>query len=307
MLISTSIRSSCRRPASIPAFAFALTPVNDLHVLRFNLRDPRCATSRFAGRSRWRSIGATLIAAATHGSGILVDADQSSNGWAYDADDTRRSRTIRTVAKRLSSGRTFDLTLAIAPQIVNGSQLVAAIIQEDLRTIGIRATHQTVSQRDVLRTGRRRRRARKRTLPALLRRLVGAGQRPRRFMAFDLRRATAGRNQLFVLVRCARQCSDSRRACDGRPRRGVKPTTPIVQRAIAAELPIFTLWQVRIPDAYRTYVHGIAPAPGGSTFWNAWKWPLITAPWHPEEDRVRVSRAYGFVEIKSCIGLEALA
>jgi ABC-type transport system substrate-binding protein len=48
----------------------------------------------------------------------------------------------------------------------------------------------------------------------------------------------------------------------------------IVQHAIARELPIFPLWQVRIPDAYRSYVHGIAPAPMGSTFWNAWSWTL---------------------------------
>ena len=48
----------------------------------------------------------------------------------------------------------------------------------------------------------------------------------------------------------------------------------IVQRAIVRDLPIFTLWQVRIPDAYRTYVHGISPAPEGSTFWNAWSWQI---------------------------------
>ena len=47
-----------------------------------------------------------------------------------------------------------------------------------------------------------------------------------------------------------------------------------VQRAIARDLPIFPLWQVRIPDAYRAYVHGIAPAPFGSTFWNAWSWSV---------------------------------
>ena len=48
----------------------------------------------------------------------------------------------------------------------------------------------------------------------------------------------------------------------------------IVQRAIAQDLPTFTLWQVRIPDAYRTYLHGVAPSPGGSTFWNAWTWRI---------------------------------
>jgi ABC-type transport system substrate-binding protein len=48
----------------------------------------------------------------------------------------------------------------------------------------------------------------------------------------------------------------------------------IVQRAIAEQLPILTLWQVQIPDAYRGYVQGVAPAPGGSTFWNAWSWRL---------------------------------
>jgi ABC-type transport system substrate-binding protein len=47
-----------------------------------------------------------------------------------------------------------------------------------------------------------------------------------------------------------------------------------VQHAIASQLPVFTLWQVQIPNAYHAYVHGIAPSPAGSSFWNAWNWTV---------------------------------
>ena len=159
----------------IAATHIALTPVNNLHVLRFNLRDPALRDVSVRRAIAMAIDRATLIAAATHGSGVLVNADQPRNGWAYDA-------TIPSVpydpqvARRLLSGRRFDLTLAIAPQIINGSPLVASVIQEDLRRIGIRAVIKQYPSGMYLRIGRHKRHSRKRTISARLRRLVGTGQ-----------------------------------------------------------------------------------------------------------------------------------
>ncbi|HTU82320.1 MAG TPA: ABC transporter substrate-binding protein, partial [Candidatus Acidoferrales bacterium] len=124
---------------SIPGVRVALTPVNDMHVLRFNLRDPAL---RDAGVRRAIAMAidrTTLIAAATHGSGVVVDADQPRNGWAYDPSAPPIRYDPQT-ARALLKGRRLDLTLAIAPQVVNGSQLVAAIVQQNLAAAGIAVT-----------------------------------------------------------------------------------------------------------------------------------------------------------------------
>ncbi|MGA7248979.1 MAG: ABC transporter substrate-binding protein, partial [Candidatus Cybelea sp.] len=214
----------------------------------------------------------TLIEAATHGSGIVVDADQSSTSWAYDAATPAISYDP-AAAKRLLGGRHPDVTLAIAPQIVNGSQLVAAIVQEDLRKIGIRATikqypsgmfYGPAAQGGVLAAGRYQ-------LAYDAWWVLGNDPDDSWHMTCD-EVPPAGLNYSFWCDARANAAIRDALATVDRPRR--KADYAVVQRAIAAELPIFTLWQVRIPDAYRTYVHGIAPAPGGSTFWNAWSWSI---------------------------------
>ena len=78
---------------SIPGVGIALTPVNDLHVLRFNLRDPIVRDVRVRDAIAMAIDRKTLLAAATHGSGVIVNADQPRNGWAYDAP-RRRFGTI---------------------------------------------------------------------------------------------------------------------------------------------------------------------------------------------------------------------
>jgi peptide/nickel transport system substrate-binding protein len=257
---------------SIPHTAIALTPVNDLHVLRFNLRDPALRDVTVRRAIAMALDRRTLIAAATHGSGIIVNADQPSNGWAYDAS-TPAIRYDPSMAKRLLAGRRLQLTLAIAPQIINGSQLVATIVQEGLRRVGITAIikqypsgmfYATAAQGGVLAGGRYQ--------------LAydawwvlgndpddswnfGCGQMPPKGLNYSFwcdRRANAAMQDALANVDRVKRKSDY----------------AIVQHAIAQDLPIFTLWQVRIPDAYRSYVHGIAPSPAGSTFWNAWSWSL---------------------------------
>jgi peptide/nickel transport system substrate-binding protein len=256
----------------IGGIRLVLTPVSDMHVLRFNLADPslRDATVRRAiamGIDR-----AALAAAATHGSGILVGADQPANGWAYDAstpslpyDPLRAKESLR--------GRNLELTLSIAPQIINGSPLVAVILQEDLRRIGVRATIKQYPSGMFY-------------APALTGGVLAGG---RYQLAYDAwwvlgsdpddswnvgchQMPPAGINYSFW---CSLRADAATRGALGTVDRAArKAEYAIVQRAIATELPFLPLWQVRIPDAYRPYVHGIAPAAFGSTFWNAWSWTM---------------------------------
>ncbi len=256
----------------IAATHIALTPVNDLHVLRFNLRDPALRDVSVRRAIAMAIDRATLIAAATHGSGVLVNADQPRNGWAYDA-------TIPSVpydpqvARRLLSGRRFDLTLAIAPQIINGSPLVASVIQEDLRRIGIRAVikqypsgmyYGSAATNGILASGR---------YQLAYDAWWVLGNDPDDSWNFACRQLPpAGINYSFWCnPRADAAMQDALATVDSERR---KADYAIVQREIASDLPIFPLWQVQIPNAYRTYVHGLAPSPFGSTFWNAYKWRM---------------------------------
>ncbi|MFZ0030805.1 MAG: peptide ABC transporter substrate-binding protein [Candidatus Cybelea sp.] len=256
----------------IPGTRVALTPVADLHVLRFNLRDPTMRDADVRKAIAMAIDRRTLIEAATHGSGIIVDADQSSTSWAYDAATPAIPYDPAT-AKRLLGRRHLDVTLAIAPQIVNGSQLVAAILQEDLRKVGIRTTikqypsgmfYGPAAQGGVLAGGRYQ-------ISYDAWWVLGNDPDDSWNMTCD-EVPPAGLNYSFWCdARANAAIRDALATVDRRRRKG---DYAVVQHAIAAELPIFTLWQVRIPDAYRIYVHGIAPAPGGSTFWNAWSWEI---------------------------------
>ncbi len=255
---------------SIPGVHIALTPVNDLHLLRFNLRDPALGDVNVRRAIAMSIDRQTLLSAATHGSGVLIDADQPSNGWAYNAS-LSPIRYDPAGAKRLLRGRSLDLTLAIAPQIINGSTLVAAILQEDLRRIGIHATikqypsgmfYGPAAAGGVLAGGRYQ--------LAYDAWWVLGGDPNDSWNAGCSQMPPSGLNYSFWCDARADVAIRGALATVDRPAR--KADYAKVQRAIATELPFFTLWQVQIPDAYRTYVHGIAPAPFGSTFWNAWSW-----------------------------------
>jgi peptide/nickel transport system substrate-binding protein len=257
---------------SIPGVRVALTPVNDLHVLRFNLRDPALRDVRVRRALAMAIDRRTLVAAATHGSGVIVYADQPSNSWAYDSSHPP-IQYDPVAAKRLLGGRPLELTLTIAPQIINGSQLVGAIIQEDLRRVGIRAIIKQIPSGMLYG-------------PAALGGILAGGRYELSYdgwwvlgsdpddswhMACD-QIPPAGLNYSFWCNPPGDAAMRDALATVDRARR--KADYAIVQRAIARDLPIFTLWQVRMPNAYRSYVHGIAPAPEGSTFWNAWSWRI---------------------------------
>ncbi len=260
---------------SIAGVSVAMTPVNDLHVLRFNLRDPAVRDPSVRRAIAMAIDRKTLLTAATHGSGLIVDADQPSNGWAYAAS-TPSIPYDPAGARRLLRGRTPGVTLAIAPQIVNGSQLVAAILQEELRRVGVRATikqypsgmfYAPAAQGGVLAGGHF-------ALSYDAWWVLGSDPNDSWNMACD-QLPPAGLNYTrWCDARADAAMRDALATVDRRRRAADYAT---VQRAIARDLPFFTLWQVRIPNAYRTYVKGIAPAPFGSTFWNAWDW-RIEAP-----------------------------
>ncbi|HVN68784.1 MAG TPA: peptide ABC transporter substrate-binding protein [Candidatus Binatia bacterium] len=254
----------------MPNVRIALTPTADLHVLRFNLTDPALRDANVRRAIAMSIDRRRIIAAATHGSGLVIAADQPSNSWAYDGA-LPPLRYDPVAARRLLAGRSLDLTLALAPQIVNGSPLVAAILQEEMRRIGVRATikqypsgmfYAPAAQGGVLASGRYQ-------LAYDAWWVLGNDPDDSWNMACD-QMPPAGLNYTRWCDLGADTAMRDAMATVERSRR--RADYAIVQRAIAREVPIFPLWQVRIPDAYRAYVHGIAPSPGGSTFWNAWSW-----------------------------------
>ena len=257
---------------AIPDVRIALTPVADLHVLRFNLRDTVVRDDTIRRAIAMAIDRQSLLAAATHGSGLIADADQPTNGWAFDGT-VRSVRYDPAEARRLLRGRSPDVTIAIAPQIIGGSALVAAILQEDLRRVGIRARikqfpaamfYGSAASGGTLAAGR---------FQVAYDAWWVLGDDPDDAWQFACSQLPpAGLNYSFWCN--PKADAAARDAIATMPRDRRKGDYAIVQREIVKDLPIFTLWQVRIPNAYRSYVHGILPAPGGSTFWNAWNWRL---------------------------------
>jgi len=257
---------------TVGGITVALTPVNDLHVLRFNLRDPVLRDRRVRQAIAMAIDRSTLLAAATHGSGTIVNADQPSGGWAYDPS-VRGASYDPVRARALLRGRRLELSLAIAPQIINGSQLVASIVQEDLRRAGIRvvikqypsgAFYAPRADGGVLAGGR---------YQLAYDAWWVLGNDPDDSWNFGCDQIPpAGLNYSFWCDAAADRAMRDALKTVNRARR--RAFYAVVQRAVARELPVFPLWQVRIPDAYRPYVRGIAPSPSGSTFWNAWAWKI---------------------------------
>jgi peptide/nickel transport system substrate-binding protein len=254
--------------------AIALTPVNDVHFLRFNMHDPVLADPRIRRAIAMAIDRPRLIEAATHGSGSTIDADQPRNSWAYDPAvppvpyDPNRAR-------RLLGGRRIRLVLAISPQGINGSPLVATVIQQELRSVGIDVTIKSYPFTAFY-------------APASLGGPLAGG---RYQLAYDAwwvmgpdpddswnfacdQMPPHGVNYYFWCNRTADAAMhDALRTYD-RARR-IRDYA-IVQREVARDLPEFSLWQVRMPNAYSKRLHGVSPSPFGSAFWNAWSWTLGT-------------------------------
>ncbi|MGZ3506229.1 MAG: ABC transporter substrate-binding protein [Vulcanimicrobiaceae bacterium] len=265
----------------------SMTPVNDLHVLQFNMGDAvvgdlrvRQAVARAIDRKK-------LIEAATHGAGIDVDGDQPFNSWAHDRTahrifyDPQGARRLLDAAGwhagpngvRVKNGHTLDLTLAIAPQGISGSALVATIVQRNLHDVGVGVTIKQYppalmwgpkAAGGVMANGHYQ-------LAYYAWWVLGPDPDDTWNFACD-QIPPAGQNFYFWCNRRAdaamhealQHVDQTQRARD----------YAIVQHELQRDLPEITLWQVRMPDAYRTRLRGIAPSPAGSTFWNAWTWKV---------------------------------
>ncbi len=272
---------------TVPGARITMTPLDDIHVLQFNLRDSvagdagvRQAIARAIDRPR-------LIAAATHGAGIVVDGDQPRNGWAYDArlpatpyDPSAARRLLDEAGWRVGSrgvrmkdGKPLDVTLAIAPQGINGSALVATVVQHYLADVGIAVTIKQYppalvwgpkAAGGILASGR---------YQLAYNAWWVLGPDPDDTWNFACEEfPPAGQNNYFWCDRSADAAMHDALATFDRTRR-VRDYA-VVQRALVRDLPELALWQVRMPDAYRNTLKGVAPSPAGSTFWNAWSWRL---------------------------------
>jgi peptide/nickel transport system substrate-binding protein len=228
-----------------------------------------------------------LIVVATHGAGIQVEGDQPENGWAYDRKirplsyDPREAQRLLDQAGwhtgaggfRRKNGRPLEIGLAIAPQGINGSGIVATTVQRYLAVVGI----------DV---------AIKQYAPGLMWEPKAAGgilSNGRYQMAYNAwwtlgpdpddtfnfacdQQPPQGENSYFWCNRTADSAMhDALRTVDvGRRARDYA----IVQQQLMRDLPEITLWQLQVPDATRIQIRNFSPSPTGSTFWNASAWQL---------------------------------
>lgn len=264
-----------------------LTPVDDVHELLFNVRDPILRDVRVRRAIAHAIDRSQLIEAATHGSGIAIDADQPINGWAHDTAlpkivyDPRAAARLLDAAgwRRQSNGvrskgsQPLELELAISPEGVNGSPLVAAVIQEDLRNAGIAVTVKQFPFTAFY-------------APPALGGVLSSGHYQLAYSAWwnlgpdpdDTWNFACdeippnGTNEYFWCDPKADAAISAALATYDRAQRIADYA--IVQREVERELPEFSLWQVRMPNAYRATLQGFAPSPFGSAFWNAWRWRL---------------------------------
>jgi peptide/nickel transport system substrate-binding protein len=272
---------------SLPGVHIALTPVNDLHVLRFNVRDSIVGDVRVRRAIAMAIDRRRLIAAATHGSGLIVNGDQPRNGWAYDgslpqpAYDQAAAKklldtagwTMQSNGTRAKGGRPLDLTLTISPQNINGSALVAVVIQQYLRSIGIGLTIKQVPAGSLW-------------APAAAGGVLASGRYQLAYDAWWIlgpdpddswnfgcdQIPPHGENYYFW---CNRQADAAvYHALATYDQAARIADYAVVQREVLTDMPELTLWQVQMPNAYRSALHGVAPSPFGSAFWNAWSWTL---------------------------------
>ena len=184
---------------SIQATRLALTPVNDVHVLRFNLRDPTLRDLPVRQAIAMAIDRRTLVAAATHGSGMHYRCRPAEQWLGLRRSNSRpslRSRRRETAAGRpVARSDTRDRS-------ADHQRLVAGRCHSPRRSAADRRSHnhQAISKQHVLRPGGAGGHLGRRTLSIGLRRVVGPRQRSRRFVAIRVQSDAARRSELFVLV-----------------------------------------------------------------------------------------------------------
>ena len=264
-----------------------MTPVNDMHVLQFNTVGPVVGDVRVRRAIAMAIDRKKLLAAATHGAGLIVEGDQPANGWARDAglrgipyDPQGASRLLDDAGWHMGpggirerDGRPLELTIAIAPQGINGSALVATVIQRYLHDAGIAATIKQYPPGlmweprpagGILASGK---------YQLAYNAWWTLGPDPDDTFNFACEQIPpAGENNYFWCnKRADAAMHDALKTLDRASRRR---DYAVVQRELVRDIPELTLWQVRMPDAFRVRVKNVAPSPAGSTFWNAWSWSI---------------------------------
>ena len=263
------------------------TPVNDFHVVRFNLGDSVAGDIHVRRAIALAIDRAKLTLVATHGSAFAIDGDQPRNGWAfdthaptfaYDPAAARRELDVdgwrtNAVATRTKHGHALRLTLAISPQGVNGSGVVATVLQHDLHEIGIDIDIKPYppglmwaprAANGILASGHFQ-------LAYDAWWVLGPDPDDSWQFACD-ERPPAGQNYSLWCDAPYDAAIHDALAFNDRARRTRDYAT--VARGLHDDLPMLALYQVEMPNAYREGLHGFAPSPFGSEFWNAYAWTL---------------------------------
>jgi peptide/nickel transport system substrate-binding protein len=276
---------------SIPGVHVVMTPVNDLHILEFNAADPVMRDVRVRRAVALAIDRKKLIEAATHGAGLSIEGDQPQNGWAHDRalpripfDPQRASQILDTAGWRRTpggirskNGRPLSLTLAIAPQGINGSALVATMVQQYLHDAGIAVTIKQFAPGlmwepkpagGILANGH---------FQIAYNAWWTLGPDPDDSWNFGCDQIPPGGENYYEWCdpRADSAMQDALRTVDT-PRR--RRDYAVVQRELVTQLPELTLWQVDMPNALRVGLEHFEPSPAGSAFWNAWRWSVVTRP-----------------------------
>jgi peptide/nickel transport system substrate-binding protein len=272
---------------SIPGLTLTLTPIPDFHYLHFNLRDPILGDARVRRAIALGVDRSKLIMAATHGAGIAVDGDQPQLGWAFDPTlphlqyDPEAARKLLAAAgwkgapngTRAKLGTPLTLQLAISPPLVGGSRLVATVVQQDLRAIGVDVRIKeyppgllwaTAQNGGPLMSGHYQ-------LAYDAWWVLGPDPDDSWNFACD-QIPPAGQNMYFWCNRRADAAMHHALSTFDTQQRRLDYS--IVQHEMLRDVPVILLWQVKRPDAYTPRLKGVSPSPAGSTFWNAWAWEL---------------------------------
>jgi peptide/nickel transport system substrate-binding protein len=265
---------------TIPSVHVYLTPIADLHVLRFNLREPALRDVRVRRAIAQAIDRKQLLTAATHGSGIIVDGDQPKTGWAFDP----RTPAIRYdpvharhLLQLVRGNKPLNVTLAISPAGMNGSTLVATVLQRDLQQAGVNATIKSFppsafwgpqAAGGILASG-------KFDLAYDGWWILGPDPDDTFNLACDQRPPGGVNYDYWCDPQADKAMHEALTTVDVAAR---KRDYAIVQQRRAEQLPEFTLWQVRMPDAFREGITGVRPSSAGSIFWNAWTWKLQSSP-----------------------------
>ncbi len=276
-----------QRVADLPQHITKLTPLADIHDLHFNFKDPIVKDLRIRRAVALAIDRKRLVREATKGVDLIVDGDQPSFSWAYDAHaphavyDPKAAGALldaagwqrRADGTRMKGGSRLEIQLAMAPAGVTASRIVAAVVQDDLRAVGI----------DVI----------QKQYPIGLfwgqPQNGGVLQGAKYQMAYNAwwvqgpdpddswnfacdQFPPAGQNYYFWCDRRADSAMSDALETFDRDRR--KRDYAVVQEEIGAAVPIIPLWEVRRIDTYTRRLVGFSPSPSGSTFWNAWRWSM---------------------------------